>query len=113
MREAPVVRFRGFSVSGGFGCGGGFALMSPVGSGLDADQRAPSDRHFARTASFLFQLEKERLRDVVGDAEGFDRVIAPTASSRLPFGFLLVISPRAIVVTPSNLMEWTIGSAKI
>ena len=39
-------------------------------------------------------------------------MIAPMASSRLPFGFLLVISPRAIVVTPSNLMEWTIGSAK-
>src|SRR5262249_31063765 len=34
--------------------------------------------------------------------------IAPTASSRLPFDFLPVISPRAIVVTPSNLMEWTI-----
>src|SRR6516225_1282445 len=63
------------TVSGGFGCGVGFALMSPVGSGLDADQRAPSDRHLARTASFLFQLEKERLRDVVRDAEGFDRVI--------------------------------------
>src|SRR6516225_7092342 len=64
------------TVSGGFGCGVGFALMSPVGSGLDADQRAPSDRHLARTASFLFQLEKERLRDVVRDAEGFDRVSA-------------------------------------
>src|SRR5262249_47707628 len=37
--RSPGGPFPGLLFQAGFGCGVGFALMSPVGSGLDADQR--------------------------------------------------------------------------
>jgi hypothetical protein len=73
MREVPVVRFRGFYCFRRFGCGVGFALTSPVGSGLDADQRAPSDRHLARTKAQVPHFEIHGLRDAVSPAKLRDR----------------------------------------
>ena len=66
MREASVVRFRGFYC---FGCGVGFALTSPVGGALDADQRAPSDRHLARAKAQVPHFEIHGLRDAVREAK--------------------------------------------
>src|SRR5215831_6502304 len=70
MREAPVVRFRGFYC---FGCGVGFALTSPVGGALDADQRARADPHHAWAPSLALHFEIHVLADVMPDAKCMDR----------------------------------------